>query len=352
MRWSFKLAKLWGIDIYVHFTFVLLLVWIFLSRGAKNDWTTSLVSLFFTLIVFAIVTLHEYGHALTARRFGISTRDITLWPFGGVATLQGLPKTPRQEILVALAGPAVNFVLALATYLFINFLFVPYWAANFIPIVQIYGLETLYWFMWSNIVLMAFNLIPAFPMDGGQVLRGFLSKKYDFLTATDKAVSIGRACAIIMAIYGAGYNHMLIIIAVFIWWSGTQELNQAIMLERMRRVKEGTASIADLFGLGLGTMGNVMSHILGMSGLNPNTPINFGPDQASSYATEPDGDRVPEYIISEGSVHPNQRPHFPGEGKIIDAEFVSDGEESDNNSSSEPQGASTNNDGLKIVDIK
>ncbi len=348
MRWSFKLAKLWGIDIYVHYTFVLLLIWIFLSRGAKNDWATSLISVFFTLIIFGVVTLHEYGHALTARHFGISTRDITLWPFGGVATLQSLPQTPRQEVLVALAGPAVNFVLALATYLFTDFVFIPHLAANFIPIVQIYGVETLYWFMWSNIVLMAFNLIPAFPMDGGRVLRGFLSKKYDFLTATDKAVSIGRACAIIMAIYGAGYNHMLIVIAIFIWWSGSQELNQAIMLERMRRVKEGTASLADLFGLGLGTMGNVMSHILGMSGFNPNSQINFGAATTSSYDKERNTKEAPEYIISEGSVRHNQRPNFPGEGKIIDAEFISDGDDD----SSKPPTTSTNNDGLRIVDVK
>lgn len=348
MRWSFKLAKLWGIDIYVHYTFVLLLIWIFLSRGAKNDWATSLISVFFTLIIFGVVTLHEYGHALTARHFGISTRDITLWPFGGVATLQSLPQTPRQEVLVALAGPAVNFVLALATYLFTDFVFIPHLAANFIPIVQIYGVETLYWFMWSNIVLMAFNLIPAFPMDGGRVLRGFLSKKYDFLTATDKAVSIGRTCAIIMAIYGAGYNHMLIVIAIFIWWSGSQELNQAIMLERMRRVKEGTASLADLFGLGLGTMGNVMSHILGMSGFNPNSQINFGAATTSSYDKERNTKEAPEYIISEGSVRHNQRPNFPGEGKIIDAEFISDGDD-DSSKLSTP---SANNDGLRIVDVK
>ena len=186
-------------------------------------------------------------------------------------------------------------------------------------------------------------------MDGGRVLRGFLSKKYDFLTATDKAVSIGRACAIIMAIYGAGYNHMLIIIAIFIWWSGTQELNQAIMLERMRRVKEGTASLADLFGLGLGTMGNVMSHILGMSGFNPNSQINFGEAQTSPYNTERRANDAPEYIISEGSVRNSQRPNFPGEGKIIDAEFISDG---DDDSSSESKTSSTNNDGLRIVDIK
>lgn len=348
MRWSFKLAKLWGIDIYVHYTFVLLLIWIFLSRGAKNDWATSLISVFFTLIIFGVVTLHEYGHALTARHFGISTRDITLWPFGGVATLQSLPQTPRQEVLVALAGPAVNFVLALATYLFTDFVFIPHLAANFIPIVRIYGAETLYWFMWSNIVLMAFNLIPAFPMDGGRVLRGFLSKKYDFLTATDKAVSIGRACAIIMAIYGAGYNHMLIVIAIFIWWSGSQELNQAIMLERMRRVKEGTASLADLFGLGLGTMGNVMSHILGMSSFYPNSQINFGAATTSSYDKERNTKEAPEYIISEGSVRHSQRPNFPGEGKIIDAEFISDGDDD----SSKPPTTSTNNDGLRIVDVK
>ena len=251
--------------------------------------------------------------------------------------------------MIALAGPAVNFVLALTAYLFTDFLFIPHLASHFIPIVRIYAVDTLYWFMWSNIVLMAFNLIPAFPMDGGRVLRGFLSKKYDFLTATDKAVSIGRACAIVMGIYGAGYDHMLIVIAIFIWWSGSQELNQAIMLERMRRVKEGTASIADLFGLGLGTMGNVMSHILGMSGLNSNNPINFGSAEDSPYSTERNQKEAPEYIITEGSVRRSQRPNFPGEGKIIDAEFVSDG---DDDSSSEPKTASADNDGLKIVDIK
>lgn len=349
MRWSFKLAKLWGIDIYVHYTFMLLLIWIFLSRGARNDWATSLISVLFTLIIFMIVTLHEYGHALTARHFGISTRDITLWPFGGVATLQGLPKTPRQEVLVALAGPAVNFVLALAAYLFTNFIFIPYLASNFIPVVRVYTTATLNWFMWSNIVLMTFNLIPAFPMDGGRISRGFLSKKYDFLTATDKAVSIGRACAIVMAIYGAGYNHMLIVIAIFIWWSGSQELNQAIMFERMRRVKEGTASIADLFGLGLGTMGNVMSHILGMSGLNPNSQINFDGANAPYYNDEFNSGENPEYIISEGSVRHRQRPNFPGEGKVIDAEFISD---SDDSVSTESKDTPSDNDGLRIVSIK
>lgn len=347
MRWSFKLAKLWGIDIYVHYTFMLLLIWIFVSRGGKNDWATSLISVLFTLIVFAIVTLHEYGHALTARRFGIPTKNITLWPFGGVATLQGQPQTPRQEILIALAGPAVNLVLASASYLFINFIFIPYLASQFIPIVQIYAVEALYWFMWSNIVLMAFNLIPAFPMDGGRVLRGFLARKYDFLTATDKAVSIGRACAVVMFIYGAAYNHMLMFIAIFVWWSGSQELNQAIMLERMRRVQEGTASLADLFALGMGTMGNVMGHILNMGGINTDSEINFGPTASSSYANEDGIADNTEYIITAGPAKNRQRSTFPSENKIIDAEFISDTDE-------EPQASqgSGDNDGIKITEVK
>ncbi|MGM9998272.1 MAG: M50 family metallopeptidase [Candidatus Bruticola sp.] len=345
MRWSFKLAKLWGIDIYVHSTFIVLLLWVFFVRGAQNNWISALISLAFTLIIFAAVTLHEYGHALTARRFGIPTRDITLWPFGGVATIQGHMKSPRQEILMALAGPAVNLVLAAVTYAFSVYIFVPYLAARFIPIAQIYIVDALSWFIWSNLTLMLFNLIPAFPMDGGRVLRGFLGRKYDFLTATYKAVSIGRLCAIVMGIYGLAYNHMLAVIALFIWWSGTKELNQAVMMERMRRVREGTASLEDLFSLGLGNMGNIMSHIFNMGKINTGKYAEFDSSAYAQPSSQNSPHVSPEYIIN-AAPYSRKPSAFAHQGKIIDAEFISD------DHPEEAESTAHSDQDIKIIDIK
>ncbi|MGM9992403.1 MAG: site-2 protease family protein [Candidatus Bruticola sp.] len=344
MRWSFKLAKLWGIDIYVHYTFIILLLWIFLTHGAQNNWTYSLLSLGLTLITFMAVTLHEYGHALTARRFGIPTRDITLWPFGGVATIQGQTQTPRQEILLALAGPAVNLFLTAVTFCFTNYIFIPYLFPLLIPIAQVLILKFLYWFMWSNLALMLFNLIPAFPMDGGRVLRGLFARKYDFLTSTYKAVSIGRLCAVVMGIYGLAYNHMLAVIALFIWWSGSKELDQAIMIERMRRVREGTAGLGDLLSLGLGNMGNIMSHIFNMGTINIGNYTNLNTQNYAPPSYQNQGGSSPEYIIN---VTPQtRRPSAFPQGKIIDAEFISDDQPEQDSSTA------TSNQDIKIIDIK
>lgn len=260
-NWSFKIARLWGIDIRIHITFIALLAWIWFS--SDYHWLSVLI----TCAVFLTVILHEYGHALTARRFGIPTRDITVWMCGGVAALQGCTKTPKQEIIMALAGPAVNLVLAGITFavsLLLGVLCVKNLPGGLQSgsIYVIYLLAFCKWFIISNLVLMGFNLIPAFPMDGGRVLRGLLNLKYDILKATEAAVRVSRVCAVIMALAGLYYDSMLVFIAVFVWLSGARELKMIQDMERMRRIERGEATMADLLQAQLGGVGTVLANVL------------------------------------------------------------------------------------------
>lgn len=264
-NWSFKIARLWGIDIRVHITFLALLAWIWYS--SRFQWLSVLI----TCVVFLTVILHEYGHALTARRFGIPTRDITVWMCGGVATLQGSAKTPKQEILMALAGPAVNLVLAGITFaasLLLGLLFVDHLPGGQVSgsIYVFYLMAFCKWFIISNLILMSFNLIPAFPMDGGRVLRGCLNLKYDVLKATSIAVKTGRVCAVIMALAGIYYDSMLIFIAFFVWMSGAREQKMIEEIERMRRIERGEATPADLLQAQFGNVGALLANMLQLDG--------------------------------------------------------------------------------------
>lgn len=209
MRWSYRLGKVAGIDLYVHVTFLMLLAWVGLSRlftGYGLDGAVLSVAL--VGLTFGVVVLHELGHALAARRFGIPTRDITLLPIGGVARLARMPEKPLQELVVALAGPAVNLVLAVAAgaLLFV----VPH--------------ELVLWFLGLNVILLVFNLLPGFPMDGGRVLRALLALRMPRLRATEIAVRVGRWVALALGVAGLFWNPMLILVAVFLWLTGGSEL--------------------------------------------------------------------------------------------------------------------------------
>lgn len=174
MKWSWKLGRFAGIDVYIHTTFLLLIGFIGVSYWLQERSLAAVVGgIGFILALFLCVVLHEYGHALTARRYGISTRDITLLPIGGVARLERMPDEPRQELWVALAGPAVNVVIAAALFgwLFINGSLMP---LETLSVTSGSFLERL---MLVNITLVAFNLLPAFPMDGGRVLRALLATR-------------------------------------------------------------------------------------------------------------------------------------------------------------------------------
>jgi Zn-dependent protease/CBS domain-containing protein len=228
-RWAWRLGGIAGISIYVHATFVLLLAWIAMVHlGAGHDVARMTQGLLLVACVFTVVVLHELGHALVARRFGIATRDITLYPIGGIARLERMPERPAQELLVALAGPAVNGVLAVAIYLGLRWGGV---GAGDDPLTI--GASFLVQLMWINLSLGIFNLVPAFPMDGGRILRAVLAFWMERPRATAVAAYVGRGIAVVMGIVGLVWNPMLAVIAVFVWMAAGQ---QATMEELKARL--------------------------------------------------------------------------------------------------------------------
>ena len=190
MRWSYRIARVAGIDVYLHATFLLLLAWIGFGAYRSGGAPAAVEGVVLILVVFAIVVMHELGHALVARRFGIPTKDITLLPIGGVARLQSMPREPRQELAIAVAGPAVNVALALliaAILAATGRLGSP--AAIFAADEgTLTGGGLLRQLLQINVVILLFNLIPAFPMDGGRVLRALLAvRSGDYARATVQA---------------------------------------------------------------------------------------------------------------------------------------------------------------------
>ena len=219
MKWSWRIGRLAGIDIFVHMTFPLLLVWAGMSYyGIRRDPSDVAVGLAFVGMLFGIVVLHELGHALMARRFGIGTSDITLLPIGGVARLIRMPEEPRQEFLVALAGPAVN--VALAALLGAVAVVTDLPLRSGIDILGGHPLRNLF---WVNVGLALFNMVPAFPMDGGRVLRSLLAMRLGHPRATRIAATVGQFLAVALGGLGLMGNPVLVLIAVFVWMGAKGE---------------------------------------------------------------------------------------------------------------------------------
>jgi Zn-dependent protease/CBS domain-containing protein len=222
MRWSWRLVRVAGIDIKVHATFLILLAWIALAGYQRAGSAAAVEAALFTIAIFASVVLHEYGHALMARRFGVKTRQITLLPIGGVASLERIPDRPRQELAIAVAGPAVTFVLVVALYVALRLV-----GASTSPPRSDASTSSgfLASLMWINIWLLGFNLLPAFPMDGGRVLRAAIAMRIGHARATDIAVRIGKGFAVLFGIFGllVANNPFLIVIALFVWISAAGE---------------------------------------------------------------------------------------------------------------------------------
>jgi Zn-dependent protease/CBS domain-containing protein len=226
MKWSWRILTAFGIKVYVHSTFLLLILFVILNSAwtTGGSMGTGLFNGLLILSLFACVLLHEFGHALTARRFGIRTRDITLLPIGGIARLERIPSDPRQELLIAAAGPPVN--LAIAALLFLLGM-----ALGWEPyrLMRAESLELsvgtfLRFLLWTNLFIAFFNLIPAFPMDGGRILRALLAMRGNYLRATRIAVSVGQVLAFGFGLWGLlSWNFILIIIAFFIYMGATQE---------------------------------------------------------------------------------------------------------------------------------
>ena len=228
----------------VHWTFMILIVWVIVSELNKgNDWGTIWLTIGYVLSIFACVILHELGHALMARQYNIKTRRITLLPIGGVASLEKMPEEPKKELWVALAGPIVNVAIAIVLYLFIAPLH-QYIPDNEEEIVSHITPDNFLFALFSiNILLVAFNAIPAFPMDGGRVLRALLAMRMDRLRATNIAAKLGQGLSVVFVILGFMYNPFLIFIGLFVFLGANSENMIIHQLEYAREHKVEEAMI-------------------------------------------------------------------------------------------------------------
>lgn len=222
MRGSYKILIIRGISLQVHWTFILLIGWVLLvNAGAGNDINQISWSVLFLLAVFVCITLHEFGHALVAGRFGIEAKEIVLLPIGGIASIEKFPDNPRQELAISIAGPLVNLAIAGLLGLFIPGT----------PLIKndpgmsiMHGHDFIYNLRIVNISLAVFNLIPAFPMDGGRILRALLGFKLNYIQATTVAATVGKIIAILFIVSGIILiNPLLPAIGIFIIFSAGVE---------------------------------------------------------------------------------------------------------------------------------
>lgn len=240
MRWSWKIGTLAGIEIKIHATFVLALVWGAYLWGGSSV-SGLLYGVLLTIALFAVVVLHELGHSVAARRYGIPVHDIILLPIGGVARLSRMPEEPAQELVIALAGPAVNVAFVAILAPLVVFGLAPQVLArglSALPDFAAPGLANAATFLLViNATLLAFNLIPAFPMDGGRVFRALLAMKLPYLRATRIASYVGRGLAVLLGIYGVmSFNFTLSLVALFVFFAAGAEGQEVSYREKLRAV--------------------------------------------------------------------------------------------------------------------
>jgi stage IV sporulation protein FB len=219
MKWVYTIGRIAGTEIKVHLTFVLFLAWWALLGYREGGPGGALTAALLLLALFACILLHEFGHILMARRFGVRTPDVILLPIGGVARLERIPDEPRQELLIALAGPAVTAGLALFFYVVLRLTGGDAEVSQLNPLAPF-----LTQLLVTNVWLLLFNMIPAFPMDGGRVLRALLASRLGLVRGTRVAASLGQALALIGGFYGIiVQNPFLILIAFFVFLGATAE---------------------------------------------------------------------------------------------------------------------------------
>jgi Zn-dependent protease/CBS domain-containing protein len=236
MRWSITIGSFGGTAVKIHITFILFLAWIAFSGWSRGGPVAALDSTLFIVLLFACVVLHEFGHIAAARRYGIRTPEVTLLPIGGVASLQRLPSDPAQELVVALAGPAVNLVIGLVLIAALG-------SAHPSDLTQIDDpkLSLLGRLAIANIFLVVFNLIPAFPMDGGRVLHALLAMQVGGARATEIAARIGQALAFGLGFLGLFGNPLLLFIAIFVYIAAGGEAQMSAAQQALTGVSVGDA---------------------------------------------------------------------------------------------------------------
>jgi Zn-dependent protease/CBS domain-containing protein len=230
MSWSVNIGSIAGTAIRIHITFLLFLVWIFAAGWSSGGSTAAWNSLIFMVLLFACVLAHEFGHIFTARAFGVATPDVTLLPIGGVARLERIPENPREEFLIAIAGPLVNVAIALVLLAIAP---IPI-SAQHLAAVESPSVSMIDRLAEVNLFLALFNMIPAFPMDGGRVLRALLASRLGHVRATEVAAMIGQWTAFGLGFIGLFYNPLLIFIAIFVYLAAASEA-QVVSLRAMSR---------------------------------------------------------------------------------------------------------------------
>ncbi len=249
MHWSFPILRVGETEIRVHLTFFLLLLWIGIAHYQVGGSAAALDGVMFIAAVFGCVVLHELGHTLAARRYGIHTPRITLLPIGGVAQMERMPENPWQEVVVAIAGPMVN--VAIAGLLIYGFDV----AINEQALGSIESPQSSFWSRLAavNIMLVVFNLIPAFPMDGGRVLRALLSTKMSRSKATDIAASTGQITALAFGFIGlVSGNALLVFVAIFVYLAAGGEAQAVSLQELGKRMKTKDVMITTFKSLDTG----------------------------------------------------------------------------------------------------
>jgi Zn-dependent protease len=274
MKWSYRLGKIAGIDVNIHVTFTLLIAWVLLAHGLTGQTLGAAVNgLTFVIAIFGCVLLHELGHALAARRFGIGTRDITLLPIGGVARLERMPEKPLQELWVALAGPAVNVLIAVALYVWLVL------SSQLVPLSQV-GVVTgpfVERLLMVNLLLIVFNMIPAFPMDGGRCVRALLALWLEHARATRVAAGVGQVIAVGFVVLGLFSNPFLLLIGVFVWLGAAQEARYATIkaalhgVQARRALRHDRPTLTPTDSLADGRAQHEIRKRLGEMGVRPTT---------------------------------------------------------------------------------
>jgi Zn-dependent protease/predicted transcriptional regulator len=260
MKWTLKVGRFAGIDVFLHTTFFLMIFWIGITYWIQENSVAAVISgVGFILALFGSVVLHEYGHALTARKFGVKTKNITLYPIGGVASLERIPEKPRQELLVALAGPAVNVVIAAVLFLWLAVTS----SLDFSSGLDLAGGSFLQRLMLTNLALVGFNLLPAFPMDGGRVLRALLALRLEYTLATQIAASVGQGLAFIFGFIGLFSNPFLVFIAFFVWIGAQNEAKMVRMNSALEGIPVSRAMLTNFEILSpVDTLSKVIDHVL------------------------------------------------------------------------------------------
>jgi len=239
VSWSLPIIRIAGIQLRIHITFLLLIVWLGLGYYAQGGSAAAISGILVILLLFMCVVLHEFGHAFAAKAFGINTPDITLLPIGGVARLERMPEEPIQELIIAAAGPAVNLIIAICLFLTGGSFVYPPTAGSSLNDVL----------LTINVVLLLFNLLPAFPMDGGRVLRALLATRLSYARATQIAATIGQGCAFIFGFIGLFSNPFLLFIALFVYIGASQEAALAQMRDVSRRFPVSSAMVREFRSL-------------------------------------------------------------------------------------------------------